>query len=86
VRPGARRARRWPRQELRGRCRYRRRPPARLLPDWQPLGPFGQTAWALWPQQTRLPLKTRVFVDFLGARLAQTPAAVDGKKVPKSAS
>ena len=55
-----------------------------LLPDWQPLGPFGQTAWALWPQQTRLPLKTRVFVDFLAERLAQMPAAVDGEKVPKS--
>lgn len=55
-----------------------------LLPDWQPLGPFGQTVWALWPQQTRLPLKTRVFVDFLAERLGPMPAAVDGKKMPKS--
>jgi DNA-binding transcriptional LysR family regulator len=57
-----------------------------LLPDWQPAGPFGQTAWALWPQQTRLPLKTRVFIDFLGERLGKAAAAVDGEKMPKSAS
>lgn len=44
-----------------------------LLPDWRPVGPFGQTAWAIWPQQPHLPLKTRVFIDFLAEKLG--PAA-----------
>lgn len=47
----------------------------RLLPDWRPVGPFGQTAWAIWPQQSRLPLKTRVFIDYLAEKLG--PAAPD---------
>lgn len=41
----------------------------RLLPDWRPIGPFGETAWAIWPQQSRLPLKTRVFIDYLAEKL-----------------
>jgi DNA-binding transcriptional LysR family regulator len=45
-----------------------------LLPDWSPVGPFGQTAYALWLPQTHLPPKTRVFVDFLAERLRETPA------------
>ena len=46
-----------------------------LLPEWTPLGPFGQTAYALWLPQTHLPPKIRVFVDFLAERLRETPAA-----------
>jgi DNA-binding transcriptional LysR family regulator len=46
-----------------------------LLPDWSPVGPFGQTAYALWLPQTHLPPKIRVFVDFLAERLRDTPAA-----------
>ena len=49
-----------------------------LLPEWTPCGPFGQTAWAIWLQQTHLPLKTRVFVDFLVENLRDAP--VSGKK------
>ena len=45
-----------------------------LLPDWTPIGPFGQTAYALWLPQTHLPPKTRVFVDFLVERLKEMPA------------
>lgn len=36
-----------------------------LLPDWRPVGPFGQTAYAIWLPQAHLPPKVRVFVDFL---------------------
>ena len=46
-----------------------------LLPDWSPIGPFGQTAYALWLPQTHLPPKIRVFVDFLAERLRETPPA-----------
>ncbi|HSG23385.1 MAG TPA: LysR family transcriptional regulator [Azonexus sp.] len=46
-----------------------------LLPEWTPIGPFGQTAYALWLPQTHLPPKIRVFVDFLAERLRETPAA-----------
>lgn len=42
-----------------------------LLPDWAPIGPFGQTAWALWTPQRSLPPKIRVFVDFLAERLGE---------------
>jgi len=45
-----------------------------LLPDWSPVGPFGQTAYAIWLPQTHLPPKTRVFIDFLAERLRETPA------------
>jgi DNA-binding transcriptional LysR family regulator len=45
-----------------------------LLPDWTPVGPFGQTAYALWLPQSHLPPKIRVFVDFLAARLQETSA------------
>lgn len=45
-----------------------------LLPEWTPVGPFGQTAYALWLPQTHLPPKIRVFVDFLAERLRETPA------------
>ena len=45
-----------------------------LLPDWTPVGPFGQTAYALWLPQSHLPPKIRVFVDFFAARLQDTPA------------
>ena len=45
-----------------------------LLPDWTPVCPFGQTAWAIWLPQTHLPPKIRVFVDFLAERLKETPA------------
>ena len=44
-----------------------------LLPEWTPVGPFGQTAWAIWLPQTHLPPKIRVFVDFLAERLRDTP-------------
>lgn len=40
-----------------------------LLPDWSPVGPFGQTAWAVWLPQPRLAPKIRAFVDFLAERL-----------------
>ena len=43
-----------------------------LLPEWSPVGPFGQTAYALWLPQSHLPPKIRVFVDFLAARLQET--------------
>jgi len=46
-----------------------------LLSEWSPIGPFGQTAYALWLPQTHLPPKIRVFVDFLAERLRETPAA-----------
>lgn len=45
-----------------------------LLPEWTPVGPFGQTAYALWLPQSHLPPKIRVFVDFLAERLHDTPA------------
>jgi DNA-binding transcriptional LysR family regulator len=44
-----------------------------LLSEWTPVGPFGQTAYALWLPQTHLPPKIRVFVDFLAERLGDTP-------------
>lgn len=40
-----------------------------LLPEWTPVGPFGQTAYALWLPQSHLPLKVRVFVDYLVEKL-----------------
>ena len=43
-----------------------------LLPAWKPAGSFTQTAYAVWKQQTHLPQKTRVFIDFLHSRLAQS--------------
>jgi DNA-binding transcriptional LysR family regulator len=43
-----------------------------LLPEWSPVGPFGQTAYALWLPQSHLPPKIRVFVDFLAERLQET--------------
>ena len=46
-----------------------------LLQEWSPVGPFGQTAYALWLPQSHLPPKIRVFVDFLAERLRETPAA-----------
>jgi len=46
-----------------------------LLPEWSPVGPFGQTAYALWLPQTHLPPKIRVFIDFLAERLRDTPNA-----------
>ncbi|KAB2927046.1 MAG: LysR family transcriptional regulator [Dechloromonas sp.] len=46
-----------------------------LLPEWTPVGPFGQTAWAIWLPQPLLPPKLRVFVDFLAERLGEPPAA-----------
>ena len=46
-----------------------------LLTDWSPVGPFGQTAWALWLPQTHLPPKMRVFIDFLAERLGNPPTA-----------
>ncbi|HEX6734954.1 MAG TPA: LysR substrate-binding domain-containing protein [Azonexus sp.] len=46
-----------------------------LLPEWTPVGPFGQTAWAIWLPQPHLPPKQRVFVDFLAERLGEAPAA-----------
>lgn len=45
-----------------------------LLPEWSPVGPFGQTAYALWLPQSHLPPKIRVFVDFLATRLQETSA------------
>ena len=45
-----------------------------LLPEWSPVGPFGQTAYALWLPQSHLPPKIRVFVDFLAARLQESSA------------
>jgi DNA-binding transcriptional LysR family regulator len=45
-----------------------------LLPEWTPVGPFGQTAWAIWLPQPHLPPKLRVFVDFLAERLGEPPA------------
>lgn len=42
-----------------------------LLPTWKPAGFFAQTAFAVWKPQIHLPQKTRMFVDFLQARLAQ---------------
>ena len=42
-----------------------------LLPTWKPAGFFAQTAFAVWKPQIHLPQKTRVFVDFLQARLAE---------------
>ena len=45
-----------------------------LLPEWSPVGPFGQTAYALWLPQSHLPPKIRVFVDFLAERLQETSA------------
>lgn len=42
-----------------------------LLPAWTPVGPFGQTAWAIWLPQPHLPPKIRVFVDFLAAQLGE---------------
>lgn len=46
-----------------------------LLADWKALGPFGQTAYAVWLPQSHLPPKIRVFVDFLAARLPAWGAA-----------
>lgn len=42
-----------------------------LLDGWKPVGPFGQTAFAIWLPQVHLPPKIRVFVDFLAARLGK---------------
>lgn len=41
-----------------------------LLNDWEAIGPFGRTAFAIWLPQRHLPPKIRVFVDFLADRLA----------------
>ena len=45
-----------------------------LLPEWSPVGPFGQTAYALWLPQSHLPPKIRVFVDFHAERLQESSA------------
>lgn len=49
-----------------------------LLPEWTPVGHFGQTAWAIWLPQAHLPPKIRVFVDFLAEHLSETPAQENG--------
>lgn len=36
-----------------------------VIPNWTPTGSFNQTAYAIWQPQLHLPLKTRLFVDFL---------------------
>lgn len=41
-----------------------------LLPEWKPVGPFAQTAYALWLPQVHLPPKIRAFVQFVSERLA----------------
>lgn len=41
-----------------------------VLRDWTPEGPFGPTAWALWPPQRAMPPKLRAFVDHLVEGLA----------------
>lgn len=41
-----------------------------LLPEWKAVGPFGQTAYALWLPQVHLAPKIRAFVHFLSERLA----------------
>lgn len=41
-----------------------------LLADWRAIGPFGETAYAVWLPQPCLPPKVRVFVDFLAERLS----------------
>jgi len=42
----------------------------RVLPQWQPAGAFGPTAWALWSPQRQMIPKLRVMIDFLVTRLA----------------
>lgn len=40
-----------------------------LLPGWDPAGPFGGRAYAVWLPTRHLPPKVRLFVDFLADRL-----------------
>lgn len=40
-----------------------------VLPDWEPAGTFGPTAWALWSPQRHMLPKLRVMIDFLVERL-----------------
>lgn len=57
-----------------------------LLPEWTPVGPFGQTAWAIWLPQTHLPPKIRVFVDFLAERLGDASVLAPGSEETLSTS
>lgn len=49
-----------------------------VLGDWRPVGPFGETAFAVWLPQAHLPPKIRAFVDFMAARLPAGSAAPRG--------
>jgi len=40
-----------------------------LLPEWEAEGPFGTTAYAVWLPTRHLPLKVRLFVDYLVEKL-----------------
>lgn len=57
-----------------------------LLPEWMPVGPFGQTAWAIWLPQPYLPPKLRVFIDFLAARLGDTQLGLGISETPQTLS
>jgi DNA-binding transcriptional LysR family regulator len=43
----------------------------RLLPDWQLPG---STCWAVFPERRLMPLRTRVFLEAIAAKLASCPA------------
>ncbi len=43
----------------------------RLLPDWQLPG---SVCWAVFPERRLMPLRTRVFMEALAARLEACPA------------
>ena len=44
-----------------------------LLPGAQPLGPFGDQLYAVYMQNRFLPLKVRVFIDYLLEKIGDTP-------------
>jgi DNA-binding transcriptional LysR family regulator len=47
-----------------------------LLPEWEAEGPFGTTAYAVWLPNRHLPLKVRLFVDYLVEKLGGGGTAI----------
>jgi DNA-binding transcriptional LysR family regulator len=47
-----------------------------LLPEWEAEGPFGTTAYAVWLPTRHLPLKVRLFVDYLVEKLGGGDSAI----------
>jgi DNA-binding transcriptional LysR family regulator len=52
----------------------------RVLPNWKPLGPFGDAAYAVWLPDRLLPPKVRAFVEFLDEKWSKSTKALASTK------